>query len=161
MRKFYLTWGRPQFSVLGSQFSESGRKSLSRPSAVGLKQDVASYVSTTVRSPQHDCYPLARCDVLAVWGDDDVAIGAGASCDVAGALPGDKLCVRVFVFSGKNCGEESGQAGLDADVGFQAGVRECEWVGRHSCESLEHRFREQLEGDHGGDWVAGEAEEIF
>ena len=110
---------------------------------------------------RHYRYQLACQDMFSIWGNDDVAIGAGAGCDVAGALPGDKLGVRVFVFSGKDGGEESGQAGLDADLGFQVGMEESERTGGHSGESFEHRSGEEFEGDHGGDWVAGEAEEIF
>jgi hypothetical protein len=80
----------------------------------------------------HHGYPLTCQDVLAIWWDDYVAIGAGPGGDISGALPGYGLRMGIFVLSGKDCWEKSCQPCLNVNVGFQTGMQEGEWTREHS-----------------------------
>ncbi len=90
---------------------------------------------TKPRSPHHERHKLACGNLLAVWGDDNVAIRLGSSGDISGTLPGDEFDLRALELAGKDGGKETLETWLDADLGFQLGIDE------HSACAATFRLR--------------------
>src|SRR5579872_977174 len=100
-------------------------------------------------SSQHDGNPLPGENVFAAGRNDDVAVGASASSDIARTQPGHKFHLRIFVFSGKNGGKKTLETSFDADVRFELSMGEGQGNGRSPGERFKHRAGEEFKRDHG------------
>src|SRR5258708_15264462 len=167
MRHLYLTWDVARWKGPCGQAAVDFATFIAvlkhpvtqKPELAGDVRRV-SFQKSKLTSSWHHGDPLAGEYVLAGGRDDNVAVCPGLGCYVTRSLPGHKFNLRGFILAGNNCGEEASEAGFDADLGFELGMQEGERTVRHASQGFEPRPGKQFEGDHGGDRVAWEAEEI-
>jgi hypothetical protein len=102
---------------------------------------------------------LSRGNVLAVSRNDDEAVCVRKCGDVARALPGKRLDfgrdAGPFEMSGKEVGESRFFVKRFGEVGFEKRQR----TRAGAAEHIDCGRDEELEGDHGGDGIAREAED--
>lgn len=104
---------------------------------------------------------LSRGNVVAVSGDDEETVGAAEGGDVAGALPGQGVDQRRGGRPFEASRQEVREAGFFVERLRESGVQEKKRASGGAAKEIDGRGDEELKGDHGGDGVAGQAEDEF